>query len=90
MEEHTYHTYYQYLHSGNYTDGLNKEKGDIRKNCEQFCVQDEYLMHKQRRNGEVQLRQVLMKADVSRVVKACHEGFFWGGYIWGEIKQLAR
>ncbi|KAK4287582.1 hypothetical protein Pmani_039351 [Petrolisthes manimaculis] len=32
MEEHTYHTYYQYLHSGNYPDGLNKEeKRDVRK-----------------------------------------------------------
>ena len=45
MEEHTYHTYFQYLDSGKYPEGLNKEeKRDIRKKCEPFCVQEGYLI----------------------------------------------
>lgn len=89
MEEYTYHTYFQYLDSGKYPDGLSKEeKRDIRKKCEPFCVQEGYLMHKQRRKGEVQLRQVLMKAEVSRVIKACHEGF--GGAHMGRDKTVGK
>lgn len=89
MEELTYHTYYQYLDRGKYPDGLNKdEKRDIRKKCEPFCVKDGYLMHKRKINNEVQLRQVLIKTEVSRVIKACHEGF--GGAHMGRDKTIGK
>lgn len=79
--EYTYHTYFQYLDSGKYPDELTKEeKRDTRKKCETFCVQEGYSMHQQRRKGEIQLRQALMKAEVSRVTKACHEGF-WVAHV---------
>ena len=89
MEELTYHTYYQYLDSGKYPDGLNKdEKRDIRKKCEPFCVKDGHVMHKRKTNNEVQLRQVLMKTEVSRIIKACHEGF--GGAHMGWDKTIGK
>ena len=45
-------------------------------------------MHKRKTNNEVQLRQVLMKAQVSRVIKACHEGF--GGAHMGRDKTIGK
>ena len=45
-------------------------------------------MHKRKTNNEVQLRQVLMKAQVSRVIKACCEGF--GGAHMGRDKTIGK
>lgn len=89
MEEPTYTAYYQYLDSGKYPDGLNKEeKRDIRKKCESFCIKEGHLMHKRKLNNEVQLRQVLLKTEVDRVIKACHEEF--GGAHMGRDKTLGK
>ena len=89
MEELIYHIYYQYLDSGKHPDGLNTDENrDIRKKCEPFCVKDGHLMHKRKTNNEVQLRQVLMKTQVSRVIKACYEGF--GGAHMGRDKIIRK
>ena len=89
MEEQTYTKYYRYLESGEYPAGVNKEeKRDIRKKCEPFCVEDGYLMHKRKINNEVQLRQVLMKTEMNRVIKACHEEF--GGAHMGRDKTIRK
>lgn len=45
-------------------------------------------MHKQCKNGEIKLRQVLMKMEVSRVIKACHDGF--GGAHLGRDKTVGK
>ena len=37
-------------------------------------------MHKKEIDNELDLRRVLITKDVSRVLKACHEGFGGGGH----------
>lgn len=80
--------YHQYLDSGKNSDGLNKnEKRDIRKKCKPFCAKYGHLIYIRIINNEVQLRQVLMKTEVSRVIKACHEGFGGAHVEWDKTTE---